>query len=78
MPVEKIVEVFVDVPCERIVEKIVEVPVERVVIKEVPPYTQDPDKEGERVNKSDSVREGETGATGAYKYMCYIYKASHV
>ena len=36
VPVEKIVEVFVDVPCERIVEKIVEVPVERVVIKEVP------------------------------------------
>jgi len=36
VPVEKIVEVFVDVPSERIVEKIVEVPVERVVIKEVP------------------------------------------
>jgi len=36
VPVDKIVEVFVDVPCERIVEKIVEVPVERVVIKEVP------------------------------------------
>ena len=36
VPVEKIVETFVDVPCERIVEKIVEVPVERVVVKEVP------------------------------------------
>ena len=35
MPVDRIVETFVDCPTERIVEKIVEIPVERVVIKEV-------------------------------------------
>ena len=35
VPVDRIVETFVDCPTERIVEKIVEIPVERVVIKEV-------------------------------------------